>query len=123
MQTVVHLIRHGEVHNPAGLRYGQLAGYRLSSRGRWQARAAARHVRSLGDLPRVIVSSPLERAVETATVLAAELGLPAPATDARLIEPPNELDGLPRTAFLWPWMWRRLAGGWKIWPKRSCGPC
>ena len=28
--TVVHLMRHGEVHNPDGVLYGRRAGYHLS---------------------------------------------------------------------------------------------
>ena len=29
-QTVVHLLRHGEVHNPGKILYGRLPGFRLS---------------------------------------------------------------------------------------------
>ena len=32
-QTTVHLLRHGEVHNPAKILYGRLPGYRLSDEG------------------------------------------------------------------------------------------
>ena len=32
--TVVHLMRHGEVHNPDGILYGRLPGYLLSELGR-----------------------------------------------------------------------------------------
>src|ERR687890_415392 len=39
--TVVHLLRHGEVHNPAGVLYGRLPGYRLSTTGEAMALAAA----------------------------------------------------------------------------------
>ena len=38
--TVVHLLRHGEVHNPTGILYGRLPGYRLSERGRRDGRDA-----------------------------------------------------------------------------------
>ena len=31
--TRVHLLRHGEVHNPSGVLYGCLPGYHLSERG------------------------------------------------------------------------------------------
>jgi broad specificity phosphatase PhoE len=40
--TVVHLLRHGEVHNPAKVLYGRLPGYRLSEAGEEMARSAAR---------------------------------------------------------------------------------
>ena len=32
-QTTVHLLRHGEVHNPGGVLYGRLPGFRLSTAG------------------------------------------------------------------------------------------
>ena len=28
--AIVHLVRHGEVHNPGGILYGRLAGFHLS---------------------------------------------------------------------------------------------
>ncbi|MGO1497115.1 MAG: histidine phosphatase family protein, partial [Agrococcus casei] len=31
--TRLHLVRHGEVHNPDGILYGRIPGYRLSERG------------------------------------------------------------------------------------------
>ena len=39
--TKVHVLRHGEVHNPEGILYGRLPGYRLSDRGQAQAQAVA----------------------------------------------------------------------------------
>jgi len=39
--TIVHLLRHGEVENPAGIVYGRLPGYHLSANGRLMAEAAA----------------------------------------------------------------------------------
>ena len=39
--TVVHLLRHGEVHNPNHVLYGRLPGYHLSANGRMMAVAAA----------------------------------------------------------------------------------
>ena len=32
-RTIVHLVRHGEVENPAGLLYGRLPDYHLSDVG------------------------------------------------------------------------------------------
>ena len=45
-RTVVHLLRHGEVHNPHRILYGRLDGYHLSDLGRRMADLAAEH---LGD--------------------------------------------------------------------------
>ena len=37
IRTTVHVMRHGEVHNPEGILYGRLPDYHLSERGRAQA--------------------------------------------------------------------------------------
>ena len=88
--TVVHLLRHGEVHNPDRVLYGRLPGFRLSALGEKQAQLAADWLaqRDLGYL----VSSPLERARQTAEPLAAATGLDV-AVDERLIEAANHLEG------------------------------
>ena len=87
---VVHLVRHGEVYNPDAVLYGRLPGFGLSQRGIEQAELAARFLaeRDIG----YIVSSPLERAQQTAQPLARKLGLPV-AIDERLIEAGNYLEG------------------------------
>jgi broad specificity phosphatase PhoE len=57
--TIVHLLRHGEVENPAGIIYGRLPGYHLSANGRAMARAAADF---FAERPVVaLFCSPLER--------------------------------------------------------------
>ena len=88
--TTVHVLRHGEVHNPSGVLYGRLPGYHLSDLGRAMAERIAKHL-SGSDVTHV-VSSPLERAQETAAPTAAALGLEV-ATDARLIEAGNVFEG------------------------------
>ncbi|MBA2950660.1 histidine phosphatase family protein [Streptomyces sp. PSKA28] len=88
--TVVHLMRHGEVHNPDGLLYGRLPGYHLSELGRQMAERVADHL-SARDIT-YVVSSPLERAQETATPIAKAHGLDI-ATDSRLIEADNVFQG------------------------------
>ena len=37
-RTTVHLLRHGEVHNPDAVLYGRLPGFRLSDDGQQMAR-------------------------------------------------------------------------------------
>ncbi len=64
------LVRHGEVHNPDRIVYADLDGFALSDLGRAQAAATASRLPSGSTL----VASPLERAVETAEIIAAELG-------------------------------------------------
>ncbi len=83
MASVVHLIRHGEVENPAGLVYADLPGFGLSERGRRQARAAARHLANRAVV--AVWSSPLQRALETAGEIAHPFGLPV-LVDERLTE-------------------------------------
>jgi broad specificity phosphatase PhoE len=88
--VTVHLLRHGEVHNPDHVLYGRLPGFRLSELGQRQAGVAAEYLatRPVGHL----VSSPLERAQQTAAPLARLTGL-TPVLDERLIEAANELEG------------------------------
>ena len=89
-RTMVHLLRHGEVHNPTKVLYGRLADFHLSELGRQMAKAGAE---ALADRDvTYIVSSPLERAQETAEPIAAQFGLEA-ATDIRLIEAANVFEG------------------------------
>ena len=90
MTTTVHLIRHGEVHNPEGVLYGRRDGYHLSDLGR---QMADRIGKALGDRDIVhLRSSPLERAQETAAPLAKALGL-TPVIDPRVIESANVFEG------------------------------
>ena len=94
--TVVHLLRHGEVDNPDRVLYGRLPGYFLSELGERQAAASAAWL-AKRDIA-YLVSSPLERAQQTAGALEALTGLPI-RTDERLIEAANQLEG------------RQVAGG------------
>ncbi|MER6944017.1 histidine phosphatase family protein [Nonomuraea sp. NPDC000554] len=88
--TVVHLLRHGEVHNPHGVLYGRLPGYHLSKTGHLMAETVAKAVADRDIV--AIYSSPLERALETAAPLASTLGLDV-RDDERLIEAGNLLQG------------------------------
>ena len=108
-KTLVHLLRHGEVHNPDGILYGRADGYHLSARGRAMADRVADRVghRDITHL----VASPLERAQETAAPLAAARGLTV-ATDERIIESGNIFEGkafdLGDSILRNPAMWRNL---------------
>src|ERR1017187_1967214 len=89
--TVVHLVRHGEVANPDGILSGRLPGFSLSEDGQMMAKAAADFM--AGRDVTVLRTSPLDRAVQTAEPIAAQLGLPV-EIDERLIEPWNHFEGL-----------------------------
>ncbi|HEX9066934.1 MAG TPA: histidine phosphatase family protein [Streptosporangiaceae bacterium] len=89
-KTIVHLVRHGEVANPGGILYGRLPGFNLSEDGQMMAKAAAGFM--AGRDVTLLRSSPLDRAVQTAEPISAQLGLPI-EIDERLIEPWNHFEG------------------------------
>jgi broad specificity phosphatase PhoE len=89
-RTVVHLLRHGEVHNPNGILYGRLPGFRLSAVGQEQAEIVAKSLAHV-DVAAVL-ASPLQRAQETAAPLAAIHGLEI-GTDDGLLEAENRFEG------------------------------
>jgi broad specificity phosphatase PhoE len=88
--TVVHVLRHGEVHNPTKILYGRLPGFHLSELGVQMAKAAADVLKDR-DVTH-LVASPLERAQETAEPFAAQYKLDI-TTDVRLIESANYFEG------------------------------
>ena len=90
MRTIVHVMRHGEVHNPEGILYGRLPDYHLSERGRAQAQSVADWL-ARRDIS-YVVASPLERAQETAAPIAAHHGLIVDV-DESLIESHNVFQG------------------------------
>ena len=123
--TTVHLLRHGEVHNPDGVLYGRLTGYRLSERGQAMAERIAAHLAGTGpegaerrDVVHV-VASPLQRAQETAAPIAAAFGLEV-AADERVIEAANHFegktfgvgDGSLRRPAHWPFLWNPFRPSW-----------
>lgn len=108
--TIVHLLRHGEVHNPQGVLYGRRDGFHLSVLGNRMAELIAE---TIGDRDIThLVASPLERAQETARPLAAARGLEI-ATDDRVIESTTVFEGMSfgegaMTLVKRPKLWRHL---------------
>ena len=88
--TIVHLLRHGEVHNPGGVLYGRNTGYHLSDLGVKMATQVAEALKDR-DISH-LRASPLERARETAQPLAEARGLEI-VTDERVIESINVFEG------------------------------
>jgi broad specificity phosphatase PhoE len=114
--TVVHLLRHGEVHNPDHVLYGRLPGYHLSANGQLMAAAAADFFE--GRPVAAVFASPLERAQETAKPVADRLGLTI-TTDDRLIESGNVLEGkavslasLAVNPVNWRYLWNPFQPSW-----------
>lgn len=91
VRTTVHLLRHGEVDNPEHVLYGRLPGYRLSALGHRMAERAAAYLAER-DVA-LVISSPLERARQTAAPVADAHGLEI-GTDERIIESLNAFEGL-----------------------------
>ncbi|WAJ45989.1 histidine phosphatase family protein [Mycobacterium sp. Aquia_216] len=89
-QTRVHVMRHGEVHNPDGILYGRRPGFHLSDKGKAQAAAVADALAGRDIV--AVIASPLQRAQETAAPIAAKLDLTID-TDPDLIESANFFEG------------------------------
>lgn len=116
-KTVVHLLRHGEVHNPTGVLYGRMPGYVLSDLGHQMAARVADALRDR-DVVHLRVS-PLERAQQTAQPVAETLGLDI-VTDDRVIESTNKFegktfgvgDGVLKRPSSWPLLWNPFRPSW-----------
>jgi broad specificity phosphatase PhoE len=115
--TVVHLVRHGEVHNPEGVLYGRRDGYHLSDLGR---KMADRVAEALSDRDIThLRSSPLERAQETAAPIAEAHGLEI-AIDERVVESTNIFegrrfsvgDGIVKRPKAWRHLWNPFRPSW-----------
>jgi broad specificity phosphatase PhoE len=91
VRTTVHLLRHGEVHNPDGVLYGRLPGYHLSELGRKMADRAAEFFTGRDIV--LLRSSPMERAQETAAPVSAVFGLEV-GIEPRVIESTSRFEGL-----------------------------
>lgn len=115
--TVVHLLRHGEVHNPHGVLYGRRDGFHLSELGQAMAEKVADSIKDR-DITH-IRSSPLERAQETGRPLADALGLDI-VTDERVIESTNKFEGKGfgpnsktlRSPSAWVLLWNPFKPSW-----------
>lgn len=97
---VLHLVRHGRVHNPEAILYGRLPRFRLDPKGEEQARDAGAHLASRASPPAVLYSSPLLRARQTAALIQGELrgatGVDAAVnTDDDMIEVHTPYTGVP----------------------------
>lgn len=115
----IHLVRHGEVHNPDGILYGRIPGFHLSELGRRMAASAADSLKARNAPVARVIASPLQRAQESAEPFGTVFGLPV-ETDDRLIEPTNKFEGQtfefgpqvilkPRS---WPWVVNPFRPSW-----------
>lgn len=84
-QAPIALVRHGETDWNLAQRIQGRTDIPLNDTGRTQAQATAQALAAVGPW-RSVRSSPLGRAVETAKILAAGLGLPTPDRDTNFWE-------------------------------------
>lgn len=80
---LVYFVRHGNVENPSGLKYGRLPGFPLSEVGRLEIGKTADGLVDRGI--EVIYSSPLLRTKQSAELIEAKLKVPL-YFDDRLLE-------------------------------------
>jgi phosphohistidine phosphatase SixA len=116
----IHLVRHGEVHNPDHVLYGRLEGFGLSELGHRMAASSAAMLQAQGAPVAAVVASPLQRTRESAAPWAAAFDLDV-QVDERLIEPTNKYEGR-RSDFTvakqlavpaeWPWIVNPLKPSW-----------
>jgi broad specificity phosphatase PhoE len=104
---LIHLVRHGEVHNPDGVLYGRIEGFHLSELGHRMALVSAESLR--GRDITALWASPLQRTQESAEPWSDLFGLEID-TDPRLIEPVNTFEGVNIRSELRrrPWLATRL---------------
>ncbi len=115
--TLVHLVRHGEVFNPEKILYGRIPGYKLSERGQAMADLVAEYFAD-ADLTH-LVSSPLERAMQTAAPIGRVKNLPI-SQDLNLLEATNVFegkrvsfsDGELRKPSAWRHLWNPFRPSW-----------
>ena len=108
--SVVHVVRHGQVHNPEGVLYERLPGFGLSELGQQMAERLGEYFADANVV--WLVSSPLQRALETMTPIAAAHPGLSLHVDDRLIEAGNLFAGTTfhgrESALLKPANWWRL---------------
>jgi broad specificity phosphatase PhoE len=92
MKTLVHLVRHAEVHNPKNIWYGRLDGFPLSERGLRQAAQLGEWFK--GKAVEAVYTSPLERALQTAAEIAGHHDLEV-VSEPDIIESITRLEGKP----------------------------
>lgn len=118
--ATVHLVRHGEVHNPDRVLYGRLPGFGLSELGHQMAEGIAEHFGQRAENGRpvhLLAASPLQRAQETIAPLAQRLALPV-TTDERVLEAENKFEGLSevkrqlRNPRMWPLLTNPFRPSW-----------
>ncbi len=74
-ETIVFLIRHGEIENPKKVLYGSNIDFPLNDTGRGQINQVAEKIKKIGEIPHIIYTSPLIRAEQSSQIIAGKFGL------------------------------------------------
>ncbi|MCL2653356.1 MAG: histidine phosphatase family protein [Propionibacteriaceae bacterium] len=111
--ALVHVCRHGLVHNPGNVLYSRLPGFHLSEAGRAMAEQLGQF---FAEAPVTYLGvSPLERARETMVPIAARHHVPV-VIDERLIEAESRMQGQvkgPRS------LWLAKPANWRFFVSRD----
>ncbi|HPH98551.1 MAG TPA: histidine phosphatase family protein [Anaerolineaceae bacterium] len=92
-KTTIHFVRHGQVYNPDDIFYGRLPGWKLSAEGLRQAQSLGPFFAGRGI--KIIHSSPLLRARQTAQIISTLLDPVEVKISASLLECHTPYDGTP----------------------------
>lgn len=95
-ETTIYFVRHGLVENPAGIFYGRLPRYRLSTAGIAQVRALEPFFHNKPVVR--IYTSPLLRTRQTGQILSATKKNAPISTSSLLVEVKTPYDGQPLSA-------------------------
>lgn len=84
MNTLIYLVRHGEVQNPNDIFYSRLPGFGLSEKGKQEAAQAGEFLKKVHIA--CIYASPLLRAKQTAEIIRTKTALQEVYYSKRLLE-------------------------------------
>jgi broad specificity phosphatase PhoE len=90
--TMILLLRHGDVYNPQNIMFNRMPGYHLSEEGKNEAEKLGNTLKSYPIS--ILFTSPLERAEETAAIIAEINFIKTVLTDQRLIEVESTAAGI-----------------------------
>jgi broad specificity phosphatase PhoE len=91
MQTIIYLIRHGEVDNPRHIIYGRLPGFGLSEKGKKQLEQSGNFLADKKITQ--FIASPLLRAQQSAEMINSHLALPSIQKADEIIEVKTSYQG------------------------------
>jgi broad specificity phosphatase PhoE len=101
---IIYFVRHGEVENPGGVKYGRLPGFPLTSRGKLEIEATADKLKGLGI--EAIYASSLLRTKQSAEIISEKLNIPIIYDDRLLEHDHGKYTGVPVAEYVKMEYWR-----------------